>query len=188
MMRFTIFTYSNEGALDRFPLEDKTREQLVGQATMVCDFLLGRTVDERDMEWLMRALVAVPGVGIWPLMELRAYTSDPKTRRRFTSYVHDLVRSTMARIMFDEKFGHQTLSDLDAHIKELQKPLRIEGVQEERHQHPLDPNITDLAESVLALMEAVYKIDRAYNCVLPNNLLGNLEQCQEKLKAMVVRR
>lgn len=180
MMRFTIFTYSTEGALDMFPC-DVSREQLVGQATLVNDFLSLHRVDERELKWLMRALVAVPGLGIWPLMELRADNADNKSRRPFTAYVYDLVRTTMERIMFDEEFGHRTLTELTAHIESLRMPLVIKPTA-------FDPNITDLAEAVLAVVEAVRVIDKAYNCVLPNNLLGNLEQCQEKLKAMVVRR
>lgn len=182
-MRFSIVTYNNEGILDRCPLTG-SREQTVTNPTLVIDYLNGRPVVRHEVDWLMRALVIVPGLGIFPLMMLRDFSNDrSREYPRFTAYALDLVRATMTKVLSDPLFGHDFLKEMDGHIRDLQKPVVVDC----HHQHPVDPNVTDLAEAVLALMEAVRVIDKAYNCVLPNALLGNLEQCQDKIRNMTVR-
>lgn len=186
MIRFSIVTYNTDGILDRFVL-DSDRPKLVSQAELFLAYLNGELIAQDDNDWLMRALVVVPGMGIWPLMGLRDYCPTERQHSRFTGTVTVMVRMTMLRILNDEKFGHNFLTEARAHIRKLESfPEKRDDARHDHHHQP-DSNVTDLAEAVLALMEAVRVIDKAYNCVLPNALLGNLEQCQEKIRNMTVR-
>ena len=185
-MRFSIVTYSTEGVKDQFPL-DVNRSELVDRADLIVRYLDGEHFTE--IPWLHRALVVVPGLGIWPLEELKRY--DPTNEsRRFTSFAVQLVRVTMRRVADEVDFGHAFIRELTETIdgfddyERRRRPFESRGHGRGRRRS-FDPAVQDLAEAALALTEAVRVILKHVDVNMPRDLDGNLNECQRRLEELV---
>lgn len=197
-MNFTLISYSVQGVKDEFPLDENTQ----CRAQQILMYMGEHCMALPDIERmaLSRTYAVIPLMGIFPLQQLRDL--DPKVNsREFAVDARELVLRTISEAAEDRYFVRDKLTELDKMVnpvhrirEEARYPgsrggrgSRDRGRFEVDRPRRLDPDIVELAEASLALINAVGLILRTVSCPMPDGLDRNLEQCEKKLADMLVR-